>query len=118
MDVYTIVEETQVEILTTIAPEPEPPLRCAEPGRIIPVPAGLRRELAPATWCVFEWTTYTASFPSADQLRVGSEWVSPTFADVPGRFTLSFANQLGMSEITPYRDGARCGPAFTVEVLA
>ena len=87
-------------------------------GDIIPVPAELASVMAPATCCVFEWTTYAASFPGADRLRVGSEWMAPTFPDVPGRFELSFANQLGLSRITPFRDGFPCGPPLIVEVLA
>jgi len=112
MAIHTEINELPIELSDPIA------LECVEPGRIVPVPDGLRRELAPAEWCVFEWTSYEVRFQGADRLRVGSEWVSPTFADVPSRFTLSFANQLGMSEITPYRDGARCGPPLVVEVLA
>ncbi len=102
----------------TAAMEDALPLRCAETGRIIAVPAALADVLAPVRWCVFEWTTYTASFPTADRLRVGSTWVAPTFADVPGRFEISFTNQLGLSKITPFRDGFPCGPPLIVEVLA
>lgn len=97
----------------------DPPWIVGKDARdIIPVPAELAGVLAPARWCVFEWTAYTASFPGADRLRVGSEWVSPTFADLPGRFEVSFANQLGMSAITPYRSGVACGSPVVVEVLA
>ncbi len=114
----TIIEETRIEVRTAIAPEHALPLRCAEPGRIIPVPVDLAGVLASARWCVFEWTTYTASFPGAHRLRVGSEWVDPTFPDIPGRFEISFANQLGMSKITPFRNDLPCGPPVVVEVLA
>jgi len=113
-----IIEETRIEVRTAIAPEHALPLRCAEPGRIIPVPVDLAGVLASARWCVFEWTTYTASFPGADRLRVGSEWVDPTFPDIPGRFEISFANQLGTSKITPFRNDLPCGPPVVVEVLA
>ncbi len=118
MVTYTFIEETRIETLTAIALESEPPLRCADAGRVIPVPACLAQVLAPARWCVCEWTTYTASFPDADRLRVGSTWVDPTFPEVPGRFEISFANQLGMSTITPFWNGVACGPPLVVEVLA
>lgn len=118
-----MVIHTEIVELLIEAPAPteasDPPWIVATDARdVIPVPAELAAVLAPAHCCLFEWTAYEMRFPAADRLRVGSEWVSPTFADVPGRFEISFANQLGMTSITPYRHGIPHGQPVIVEVLA
>ena len=97
-------------------PQPEAPLACpTEPGRVFPVPAHLESRLAPAQWCVYEWTEYWGRFPGADRLRIGSTWLEPIVDDL---FILSFANQLGLTSITPYQGERAIGPALHVEVLA
>lgn len=93
----------------------EPPLTGPYPGRIMPVPAHLRLELAPATWCIYEWTEYHGRFPGADRLRVGSQWLMPAIDDI---FAITFANQLGLTSITPYCGERQVGDRLHLEVLA
>lgn len=79
------------------------------------VPPGLEAALAPARWCVFEWTEYRLTFRGADRLKVGSVWVSPAFEH---RFVVQFENQLGLTSITPYAGSRPLAPPFPIEVLA
>ena len=72
MVLHTEITELVIEIPAPIAVNETsgPPwIVGKDAGDLIPVPAELAGVLAPARWCVFEWTTYTASSPSADPSR-------------------------------------------------
>ncbi len=71
--------------------------------------------MAPARWCVYEWTEYRLTVDGADRLKVGSTWVYPKFES---RFVVRFENQLGLTSIRPFSGGAALGPALHLEVLA
>lgn len=91
------------------------PISCVSAGDLFAVPLGLETELAPARWCVYEWTEYRLTFEGADKLKVGSTWIYPKFEN---RFVVQFENQLGLTSITPYAGSQRLAPAFHIEVLA
>lgn len=91
------------------------PISCDRSADLFVVPAGLKSELAPARWCVFEWTEYRLTFEDADRLKVGSSWSSPMF---PGRFVFQFENQLGLTSIAPFAGPLQIGPTIHLEVLA
>lgn len=93
------------------------PIACAVTSDLFAVPPTLEAALAPARWCVFEWTDYTVAFPGADRLRVGSTVLSP-IPGTGGIFQLRFENQLGLTRITPYCGDVQSAPALHVEVLA
>lgn len=98
-------------------PGETPPLTCASEGDLFAVPIDLRAALAPARWCVYEWTDYIGHFPGADRLRIGSAWLLP-IVQSDGLFQVRFENQLGLTSLTPYAGSHRIGPAIHLEVLA
>ncbi|MDQ3542117.1 MAG: DUF2357 domain-containing protein, partial [Chloroflexota bacterium] len=97
------------------APDEAFPISCDRAGDVIAVPAGLETVLAPARWCVYEWTEYRLTFEDADRLKVGSSWIAPMF---PGRFVFQFENQLGLTSITPYAGSYPLTSPIHLEVLA
>lgn len=114
---HNAVMDTQ-DATVTVGPLGETsPIACAVASDLFAVPPTLEASLAPARWCVFEWTDYTVTFPGADRLRVGSTLLSP-IPGTGGIFQLRFANQLGLTRITPHRGGVQSAPALHVEVLA
>lgn len=98
-------------------PGETPPLTCASEGDLFAVPIDLRAALAPARWCVYEWTDYIGHFPGADRLRIGSAWLLP-IVQSDGLFQVRFENQLGLTSLTPYAGSHRLAPALHLEVLA
>lgn len=102
----------------------KPPLSCRlAPEHIFRVPDHLRAQLAPAEWCMYEWTEYRAKFPNADRVHIGSRFLEAddfsTDDDVRiGHFSIKFENQLGLTSITPYRGNQIIGPPVYAEVLA
>lgn len=105
---------------TTDGPEPEPahcplqPARTSGPS-IVAVSEAQRTLLAPADWIVSEWTPYLYRCEGATHLRVGSHVMD---ALVAGVFQIQFENQLGLTSLTPYRDGVRLAPPIHIEVIA
>ncbi len=101
-------------------PVPEPvicPLRPIDRNErwVRAVSGAQRAMLAPAEWIVYEWTPYVHECPGATHLMVGSRMLEPLVAGV---FQVQFENQLGLTSITPYRDGVRLASPVYVEVIA
>jgi len=90
------------------------PVRTHGPS-VVAVSRAQRTLLAPADWIVSEWTPYLYRFEGATHLRVGSHVMESL---VEGVFQVQFENQLGLTSITPYRDGVPIGPLVWYEVIA
>lgn len=105
---------------TIDSPEPKSPSCPLQPVRgsgtlVWAVPETQRPMLAPAEWLVYEWTPYLYRHDGATHLRIGSEELEPL---VEGVFPVQFENQLGLTSITPLRNGVRLAPPMFFEVIA
>jgi predicted component of viral defense system (DUF524 family) len=107
----------------TAAADPCPFICIGQGRQALAILDHLQVTLAPASWILYEWTLYRASFPGADQLRIGSTILDAdliTEQDVGqvGHFRIVFENQLGLTTIVPYRDDHPSGEPIRVEVIA
>ncbi len=84
-------------------------------GPIAPVPAHLAARLEPAAWIVHEWRDYLYRHDGATHLWVGSRLLESL---VEGVFRVQFENQLGLTSLTPYRDGVALAAPVHLEVIA
>ncbi len=105
---------------TIEGPEPEPahcPLQSVRTHgpSVVPVSEAQRTLLAPADWIVYEWTPYLYRFEGATHLRAGSHMLGSL---VEGVFPVQFENQLGLTSLTPYRDGVPLALPVYIEVIA
>lgn len=64
---------------------------------------------------LWEWCEYLLSAEGADQLRIGTETISPI---APSCVLIRFENRLGYSLLQPLRQGRNWGPARQVEVAS
>ncbi len=79
------------------------------------MPADLARRFAPATHCLYEWTSYWLDYPGADMLRIGDHLLHPVKGSF---FEVRFENQLGLSQIQPLAGVTPLCPPLVVEVLS
>ena len=85
------------------------------PARLQVVSAGLAGRFAPATHCLYEWTSYWLDYPGADVLRIGDDFLRPVKGSL---FEVRFENQLGLSRIQPLAGSTPLCPPLIVEVLS
>ncbi len=90
-------------------------LSTRDPARLKAVPADLAGRFAPATHCLYEWTSYWLDYPGADQVRIGDDLVRPVKGSL---FEVRFENQLGLSQIQPLAGSTPLCPPLVVEVLS
>jgi predicted component of viral defense system (DUF524 family) len=80
-----------------------------------PISARWQDAFAPAQWFLHEWAEYWLACPEAAEMHVGTCVLTPGPAGV---FRLVFENQLGLVQITPYRDHSPLCASLYVEVVS
>ena len=79
------------------------------------MPPDLSNRFAPATHCLYEWTTYWLDYPNASHVRVGDDLMRPVAGSL---FQIQFENQLGLSQIQPFAGTMPLCSPLVVEVIS
>lgn len=84
-------------------------------ARLQLVPPSLANRFAPATHCLYEWTSYRLEYHGADHVHISDDVIRSVKGSL---FEVGFENQLGLSQIQPFAGATPLCPPLIVEVLS